>query len=105
MKLATGTANNGLYAAGTGKSNTGDTYSFGASTSTERAFGGLLSGSLNPTIGAQFTNNTGRLLLRSMFPTPARCGARVYQSRAADRLDFQLSTNATSLIDWYLGGL
>jgi hypothetical protein len=41
--------------------NTGDTYSFGAASNTERAFGGLQSGSLNPTIGAAFTNNTGEL--------------------------------------------
>ena len=56
----TATANNGLYAAGTGSSNTGDTYSFGASASAERAFGGLLSGSVTPTIGVSFTNNTGQ---------------------------------------------
>ena len=55
----TGTANNGLYSTGTGSGNTGDTYSFGAASSAERAFGGLLSGSLTPIIGASFTNNTG----------------------------------------------
>src|SRR5687768_9628182 len=54
-----GTNANGTYTAGTGSSNTGDTYSFGPSANTERAFGGLQSGSLNPTVGAGFTNNTG----------------------------------------------
>lgn len=50
---------NTLYTAGTGSSNAGDTYSLGAAGSTERAFGGLQSGSLIPTIGAAYTNNTG----------------------------------------------
>ncbi|MDX1929826.1 MAG: hypothetical protein SFV81_25085 [Pirellulaceae bacterium] len=42
----TGSANNSTYTAGTGSANTGDTYSFGSASSTERAFGGLRSGSL-----------------------------------------------------------
>ena len=54
-----GTNANTTYRAGTGSDNTGDTYSFGASGNSERAFGGLRSGSLVPLIGAQFTNNTG----------------------------------------------
>lgn len=57
--LETGTNANTTYTAGTGSGTTGDTYSFGASGSTDRAFGTLLSGSLVPTIGACFTNNTG----------------------------------------------
>lgn len=43
---------NASYTAGTGSSNSGDTYSFGVAGSSERAFGGLQSGSLVPTIGA-----------------------------------------------------
>ena len=54
-----GTGANTTYTAGDGSGNGGDTYSFGTGTATERAFGGLLSGSVNPTIGAAFTNNTG----------------------------------------------
>lgn len=57
--VETGTNANATYAAGTGSSNTADSYSFGAAGSNERAFGGLLSGSLAPMIGAAFTNNTG----------------------------------------------
>ena len=90
--------NNGQYAAGTGSDNTGDTYSFGAASSTDRAFGGLLSGTLNPTIGAQFTNNTGSIITSldiSYVGEMWRAG--VTNRGAADRLDFQLSTNATSL--------
>jgi uncharacterized protein len=94
----TATANNGLYAAGTGSSNTGDTYSFGAAASTERALGGLLSGSVTPTVGAQFTNNTGSTVTSldvSYIGEMWRAG--VLNRGAADRLDFQLSTDATSL--------
>src|SRR4029450_2213125 len=47
---------NTTYTAGTGSSTTGDTYSFGAASNPERAFGGLRSGNLAPTIGAAFTN-------------------------------------------------
>jgi len=54
-----GTGANTTYTAGTGSSTTGDTYSLGSSGSTDRALGGLRTGSLNPTFGASFTNTTG----------------------------------------------
>ena len=91
-------SNNGQYAAGTGSGTAGDVYSFGAAASTERAFGTLFSGTLNPTIGAQFTNNTGSTVTSldvSYIGEMWRAG--VTNRNAADRLDFQLSTNATSL--------
>ncbi|MFM8320589.1 MAG: ExeM/NucH family extracellular endonuclease [Chloroflexota bacterium] len=94
--LETGTNKNTLYTAGTGSGTSGDTYSFGAASISERAFGGLLSGSLTPTIGAQFTNNTGgtiNVLRISYNGERWRLGA----INRDDRLDFQLSTNATSL--------
>jgi len=97
-EAGTSGANNGQYAAGTGSNNAGDTYSFGAAASTERAFGGLLSGTLNPTTGASFTNNTGSTVTSldiSYIGEMWRAG--VTNRNAADRLDFQLSTNATSL--------
>lgn len=94
--LETGTNANTSYNTGTGTNNAGDTYSFGASGSAERAFGGLLSGSLTPTIGASFTNNTGSTITTlaiSYSGEQWRLGA----TGRADRLDFQYSTNATSL--------
>ncbi|MFD2720857.1 beta strand repeat-containing protein [Hymenobacter monticola] len=91
-----------ITAAGGGSSGTGDTYSFGTSAtgSTDRAFGSVRSGSLNPSFGFAFTNNTGATVTslnvsytgetyRLAGATPAR--------GTADRLDFQYSTNATSL--------
>lgn len=53
-----GTNSNNLYTAGTGSSNTGDTYSFGPANVRERALGSLSSGTLQSTFGAYFVNNT-----------------------------------------------
>ena len=92
--LETGTNANTTYTAGTGSSNTGDTYSFG--TTTERAFGGLQSGSLNPTIGTSFTNNTGSNITQLAISYTGEQW-RLGTSGRTDRIDFQLSTNATSL--------
>lgn len=91
-----GTNANTTYTAGTGSGNAGDTYSFGAAAATDRAFGGLLSGSLTPTVGACFTNNTGNTI--SSFEI-AYTGEqwRYGATGRADRLDFQYSTSATSL--------
>ena len=91
-----GTGANTTYAAGTGSSTTGDTYSFGAASNTERAFGELTTGSLNSTIGASFTNNTGQTITSlaiSYTGEQWRLGAL----NRTDRLDFQYSTDATSL--------
>ena len=91
-----GTNANTTYTAGTGSSNTGDTYSFGPGGSSERAFGGLLSGSLVSTIGAQFTNDTGTditALSISYIGEQWRLGA----TGRTDRLDFQYSIDASSL--------
>jgi predicted extracellular nuclease len=89
---------NTLYAGGTGSGNAGDTYSFGGLGSSDRAFGGLLSGSLIPTVGASFTNNTGATVTQlDIAYTGEMWRAGVLNRNAADRLDFQLSTSATSL--------
>ncbi len=98
-ETGTSSANNGQYQAGTGTGTGGDVYSFGALAGAERAFGTLFSGSLTPTIGAQFTNNTGTTVNSldvSYMGEMWRLG-QITAGRAADRLDFQLSTNATSL--------
>lgn len=87
---------NDTYTAGTGSSSTGDTYSFGSSGSSERALGGLRSSALIPIIGASFTNNTGETIVALRIEYTGeqwRLGA----TERADRLDFQLSTDATSL--------
>ena len=94
--LESGTNANGVYTAGTGSSNTGDTYSFGSAGAADRAFGGLLSGSLTPLVGAAFVNNTGASITEM---TIAYTGEqwRVGTAGRTDQLDFQFSTTATSL--------
>jgi uncharacterized protein len=91
-----GTGANTIYTAGTGSGNAGDTYSFGAASSTDRALGGLQSGSLIPSFGTSFTNNTGSTITAlDIAYTGERW--RVGTAGRTDRLDFQYSTDATSL--------
>ncbi|MGE5105902.1 MAG: choice-of-anchor J domain-containing protein [Sphingobacteriales bacterium] len=91
-----GTSGNTTYTAGSGSGNSGDTYSFGTGTNTDRAFGGLQSGGVIPTIGAAITNNSGTLItaLKITFTGEQwRLGATARQ----DKLDFQYSTDAANL--------
>ncbi len=94
--LESGTNANTTYAAGTGSSNAGNTYSFGDSGSSERAFGTLQSGTLLPTIGAEFTNSG---LSDIIGLTISYTGEqwRLGTSGRQDRLDFQISADATGL--------
>ncbi len=94
--LETAANANLTYTAGTGSSNSGDTYSLGVAASTERAFGTLQSGSLVPTIGACFTNNTG-VTLTSLNITYTGEQWRLGALARPDRLDFSYSTTATGL--------
>ena len=91
-----GARDNEQYAVDTGASTTGDTYSYGSAGSTERAFGGLRSGTLIPVIGTCFTNNTGNALAGFSI---AYTGEewRLGTAARTDRMDFQYSLNATSL--------
>ena len=94
-----GAANNGFYIAGTGSNNAGDTYSFGASGSSERAFGGIRSGTLVPTIGASFINNTGAIITSLQIQYQGEQWRLGTANRGSDRLDFQISQNATTLLN------
>ena len=87
---------NTSYTAGTGSLNTGDTYSFGAAASTDRALGTLQSGTLLSTIGACFTNNTGAPIT-SLAIAYSGEEWRLGAPSRPDHLDFQYSLNATSL--------
>lgn len=94
--LETGSNGNTTYAAGIGSDNGGNTYSFGAMSATDRAFGGLRSGSVIPAIGASFINNTGQTITRLVVRYTGeqwRLGA----TGRNDRIDFQYSINASSL--------
>lgn len=93
-----GGRDNEQYAVDTGSSNSGDTYSYGASGATDRALGGLLSGSLNPTFGACFTNDTGT----EVSALDIAYTGEQWRSGTAGRTDtinFQYSLDATGLTD------
>lgn len=92
----TGTNANRTYAVTDGAANSGNTYSFGTTASTERALGGIRSSSLIPSVGAIFTNNTGSTV-SSLNITYTGEQWRLGATNRFDRLDFQFSTNATDL--------
>lgn len=93
-----GARDNEQYAADTGGSGTGDTYSYGSTSSTDRAFGGLQSGTIDPTIGASFTNNTGGTI-SSLAISYTGEQWRLGTAGRMDFIKFQYSTNASSLED------
>jgi predicted extracellular nuclease len=96
----TSSANDGKYSIGSGSGNAGDVYSFGsASGNSDRAFGTLLSGTLTPTIGAAFTNNTASAITALTISYTGEQWRLGTANRGPDRLDFQIGVTATSLDD------
>ncbi|MFM7671875.1 MAG: hypothetical protein ACKO6Q_04705 [Bacteroidota bacterium] len=94
--LETGTNANTSYTSNNGASTTGDTYSYGTGTNTDRALGMLRSSSLISSVGVQVKNTTGQTITSltiSYTGEQWRCGA----TGRADQVDFQYATNATSL--------
>lgn len=91
-----GARDNEQYAVDTGGSAAGDAYSYGAAGGTDRALGGLRSGTLIPVYGAKFTNNTGSTIT-SLDISYTGEQWRLGTAGRADRIDFQISTNATDL--------
>jgi hypothetical protein len=91
-----GARDNEQYAVDTGGSTTGDTYSYGAAASTERALGGLRSGTLIPLFGAAFTNNSG-FTITSLSVAYTGEEWRLGTSARTDQINFEYSTNATDL--------
>jgi DNA/RNA endonuclease G (NUC1) len=94
-----GTNANTIYTAGTGSSNTGDTYSFGSAASpSDRALGQLRSGSLISILGGTFKNDTGGTITSlNIAYTGEQWRLGATGRTIAERMDFQYSTNATSL--------
>ncbi len=91
-----GARDNELYAADNGGSNTGDTYSYGTTSATERALGSLQSGTLISSFGSMYVNNTGVPIIKLRITYTGeqwRLGA----TGRNDRIDFQYSTDASSL--------
>lgn len=90
---------NTSYAAANGSNNAGNTYSFGATGSSERAFGSIASGSLQASIGAQFTNATGSTItaLTIGFTGEQWRLGRTTAGRTADSLLFSYATGLVPL--------
>ena len=86
------------YTASDGAANSGDTYSYGASGSGERAFGSLRSGSLVPMIGAQLRNDSGQALSEIAIAYTGEQW-RLGTAGRSDSLQFEYSLNAASLGD------
>lgn len=87
---------NTIFTAGTGSSTAGDTYSFGNAGTTDRALGGLRSGTLTPVFGVGFTNMTGSALTSLLIAYTGEQW-RLGTTGRADRLDFEYSLNATAV--------
>lgn len=95
--LESGTNANTTYAAGTGSSTTGNTYSFGVAgtnAASDRAFGMLQSGSLNSILGFQFTNQTGQTIDTLTISFTGEEWRRVSSS---DTLAFSYQTGTVAL--------
>jgi predicted extracellular nuclease len=92
-----GARDNEQYAVDTGASTTGDTYSYGAAASTERALGQLRSGTLIPLFGACFTNNTGSTI-NTLAVSYNGEEWRLGTAARTDQMNFEYSLNATDLV-------
>lgn len=96
--VESGSNANTSYTASNGGANSGDTYSFGANASAERALGSVQSGSLTSVIGARLRNDSGQALSEiavAYVGEQWRLGA----TGRTDSLQFQYSLNATAVND------
>lgn len=96
--LETGSAADDKYAASSGSTTGGNTYSYGTQESTERALGSLRASSLIPVFGARFINHTGGIVtLLQVSYTGEQWRAGVKNRNEADTLVFEYSLDASSL--------
>jgi len=95
--LEANTNANTTYVADGGTGTAGNTYSYGTGTDTDRALGELTSGTLQSTLGACFTNNTGSSIASISLGYTGEQWRLGAADANIDRLDFQYSLNATAL--------
>jgi hypothetical protein len=86
------------YAADNGSNATADTYSYGATGSSDRALGELTSAASVSTIGACFVNNTNHAFTSFLIGYAGEEWRLGVADATIDRLDFQYSTDASSLL-------
>ncbi len=92
-----GARDNEQYAVDNGSGTTGDTMSWGTAGATDRALGGLQSGTLIPIFGACFTNNTGSTIT-SLDVAYTGEQWRLGTAARTDQINFEYSLNATDLV-------
>jgi hypothetical protein len=85
------------YTADNGSNSAADTYSYGSTGSTDRAFGEI-TGAVVSTIGACFTNNTNHAITSFLIGYTGEEWRLGVADGTIDRLDFQFSTDAISLL-------
>lgn len=86
-----------VYAADNGSSSAGDTYSYGLTGSSDRALGELTSSTVRSRVGACFVNNTNHPITSFLIGYTGEQWRLAVNGGTGDRLDFQYSTDATSL--------
>jgi len=94
-----GTGGTLTYTADSGSLATGNTYSYGASGNSDRAFGELTSGTVKTTLGACFLNDTGLVITSFTIAYTGEMWRLGAADAIVDRLDFEFSANATSIVD------
>ena len=95
-EVGAGAAADGLYVVGTGSSNGGNTYSFGAAANSERALGSVGSGSVTSIVyGAKLTNNGSGPITALAISFDGEMWRR--GPAPADMLTFSYSTTASDL--------
>ncbi len=87
------------FAADNGTLATGNTYSYGPSQNSDRALGELTSGTVQTTLGACFLNDTGLVITSFTIEYFGEMWRLGQADAIVDRLDFEYSTNATSIVD------
>ena len=94
--LETGTGANTIITAGTGSGSAADTYSVGTAGGTDRSLGSLQSGSVVPSFGFWFQNNTGSTISGIDLLYKGETW-RIGAANRTDALNFATSTSATTL--------
>ncbi len=89
------TNSNNFYRSSTGTNTTGDTYSFGSAGSDERSLGGVASGSLQTRFGVGFLNGSIQELVSVNISYRGEHWRN--SDGQVDRLEFEYSTDATSI--------
>jgi hypothetical protein len=92
-----GSGANTTYAAGDGSSSTGNTYSFGTGTSTDRALGEVSTTTVQSTVGVAIHNSTGALIPAVLLGYSGEEWRLGDSAAPIDKLDFQYGPTATAL--------